>query len=183
MNYGCIFCRTGREESFAKLITENFPYMDPLVVKKIRIIRKGRESFEQMVVLFPGYVFFRMENVEQMMESKILFPREFQQINRWSDSYKLLKDVDGDWRLSGRDLDMVKTFYDFDGVIGLSKAYFDKGERIRILDGFMKDYEGNITRVDRRHRTAEVTIDFQGKIIRMWLGYEMMEAPVNTDNG
>ena len=49
-----------------------------------------------------------------------------------------------------------------------------------MLDGFLKDYEGYITRVNRRKKTVEVTIDLQRKKAIMWLGYELVEAvPVN----
>ena len=62
------------------------------------------------------------------------------------------------------------------GNIGLSTAYFDKGNRIKALDGFLKDYEGYITNVNRKKKTVEVTVDPQGKRVIMWLGYELVEA-------
>jgi transcription antitermination factor NusG len=62
------------------------------------------------------------------------------------------------------------------GNIGLSTAYFDKGNRIKILDGFLKDYEGYITNVNRKKKTVEVTVNLQGKRAIMWLGYELVEA-------
>ena len=63
-----------------------------------------------------------------------------------------------------------------DGNIGLSQAYFDKGDRIRILDGFLKDYEGNISSVNRKNKTVEVTVNLQGKKVIMRLGYELVES-------
>ena len=56
-------------------------------------------------------------------------------------------------------------------------AYFDEGNRIRILDGFLKDYEGSIIRVDRRHRSVQVKLMFQGKTLTTWLGYEDISNP------
>ena len=61
------------------------------------------------------------------------------------------------------------------GNIGLSTAYFDRGNRIKILDGFLKDYEGYITNVNRKKKTVEVTVNLQGKRIIMWLGYELVD--------
>ncbi len=62
------------------------------------------------------------------------------------------------------------------GNIGLSSAYFDRGNRIRVLDGFLKDYEGYITNVNRKKKTVEVTVNLTGKKVIMWLGYELVEA-------
>ena len=175
MTYGCVFCRTGKEESFASTITETFPNMETIVAKKMRVIRKGRDSVEEAVILFPGYVFFRME-VDETRARKA-FPIEFQQIYRWSDTYRLLTNVDGDWQLMGSDLQMDQRLFDEGGTVGFSKVFFDEGNRVRVLEGFLKDYEGNIVRVDKRHRAVQVRVDFQGKTVTMWLGYEVIEKP------
>ena len=124
------------------------------------------------VILFPGYVFFRMDDSTAPLNDGIPYPVEFQQISRWSDAYSLLTNVGGDWRLMGNDLKLVQKFYDVGGMIGFSKVYFDKGNRVRVLEGFLKDYEGDIIRVDKRHRSAQVQVTFNGKIFTMWLGYE-----------
>jgi transcription antitermination factor NusG len=68
------------------------------------------------------------------------------------------------------------------GNIGLSQAYFDRGDRIRILDGFLKDYEGCITSVSRKFKTVEVTVYLHGKKVTMKLGYELV-APVSNEPG
>ena len=65
--------------------------------------------------------------------------------------------------------------FDTTGNIGLSQAFFDKGDRIRILNGFLKDYEGYITSVNRKNKTVKVAIDLQGKKVTMQLGYELVE--------
>ena len=56
----------------------------------------------------------------------------------------------------------------------ISTIFF--GDRIRILSGFLKDYEGCVTRVNRKKRTVEVCVDFQDKKVSMQLGYELVSA-------
>ena len=184
MIYGCVFCQTGKEAALSGVIEETFPHIETLIPKKKRIRRVGRERFEESVILFPGYVFFRMEPDSEAEKSKSAFPAEFKQIYRWSYTYRLLTNVDGDWRLTGADLNMAKKMFEEKGAICFSKAYFDEGNRIRVLEGFLKDYEGDIVRVDRRHCTAEVQVDFQGRKVSMWLGYELIERrQAQTDGG
>ena len=89
-------------------------------------------------------------------------------------TYRMLTDMDGNWRLSGRDREIAKRLFDAGGIIGFSKAYY-AGDRIRILDGFLKDYEGYITRVNRRARTAEIRVTLNGKVLDVWLGFELVE--------
>ena len=174
--YGCIYCRTGNEDEFAENIRKTYPHIEPLVVCKMQILRKqGGVVEEKAAVLFPGYVFFRMEDSAVPLNGQTPYPTEFQQIFKWSDTFRLLTNVGGDWRLVGDDLALVQKLYNEGGTIGFSKVYFDEGNRVRVLEGFLKDYEGDIIRVDRRHRSAQIRVDFNGKSVTMWLGYEVIE--------
>ena len=60
--------------------------------------------------------------------------------------------------------------------MGISQAYFDRENRIRTQSGFLKNYEGSITRVNKKTKTVEIETNFQGKKISMWLGYEQVSA-------
>ena len=66
-----------------------------------------------------------------------------------------------------------------DGVVGLSKAYYE-GDQIRVTEGALKRYEASITRVNHRAKTAEVRVDFHGKVMTIWLGFELIE-PAGKD--
>ena len=44
-----------------------------------------------------------------------------------------------------------------------------------MTEGALKRYEASITRVNHRARTAEVRVDFHGKVLTMWLGFELIE--------
>ena len=70
-------------------------------------------------------------------------------------------------------------FFRADGAVGLSKAYYE-GDRIRVTEGALKRYEASITRVNHRAKTAEVRVDFHGKVMTIWLGFELIE-PAGKD--
>jgi len=170
--YGCLFCRSGSEGRLVAELERYFPEVKTVIPRKKRIRRMGGQAFEEEVTLFPGYVFFRVE-ADSMYRPRLL--------TRARDAYRVLVDADGSWRLSGVDRVMAETLFGTEGVVGFSKAYF-QGDRIRILDGLLKAYEGCIERVNKRARTAQIRIDLQGKIMRVWLGYELIEREDSPGN-
>ena len=180
---GCLFCKTGKEEDVARRFESSFSGSRAIAPTRIRYRRRSDAAIEERVPLLPGYVFFELggmgegtgiaragENRDR--EARVdLALREF---SRMDGVIKLLRYSDGDWRLHDSDDQFAKLLFDTGGNIGVSRACFDAGNRIRILEGFLKDYEGSIVRVNRKTRTVEVRVDFQGKKISLWLGYELV---------
>ena len=164
LHRGCLFCKTGKEKEVVQQMGLYAPALRAIAPVKLRYRRVGGVALEEKVSLIPGYVFF--ESSEGELPARL---------TRLENVLRLLTYPDGDWKLTGYDDQFAKMLFKADGVIGFSKAIFDEGNRIHILDGFMKDYEGSIIRVNRRARTAEVSVDFQGKKISMWLGYELLQ--------
>ena len=89
----------------------------------------------------------------------------------------MLTDGEGCWQLRGADRTIAEKLFSVNGVIGLSKAYY-VGDRLRVTEGFLKDYQGSIIRVNRRAGTAQIRIEFDGKMITAWVGFEMLDGPV-----
>ena len=161
--YGCIFCRTGNEEVLARSIEKEYPEIRALFPIKTRMRRWAKALIEERVALFPGYLFFK---ADEGFDVKCLFHRE--------DVFRVLRSSDGKWRLCGEDETFARALFEQNGVIGLSKAYFE-GDRIRIVDGMLKIYEDRILRVNRRSRTAQVYVGMAGEEATVWLGYELLE--------
>lgn len=161
--YGCIFCRTGSEDMLAGSIRRTYPGIELLSAAKIRMRRQGGSLVEERVRLFSGYLFFR---AEESFAAKMLARRE--------DVYRVLCDVSGRWKLSGADEAFARALFECGGVIGLSKAYYE-GDRIRILEGMLKMYEGKIQRVNRRSGTAQVCVGLPGQEVTVWLGFELID--------
>lgn len=161
--YGCLFCRTGREYEIVREITAAVPGIQALVPEKMRFRRTGGQLGQERARLFPGYVFLCARPDADILP-----------LVRLEHVFRLLVYDDGSWHLRGSDRKFAGALFDAGGVIGVSRAYFEDN-RIRIVDGFLKEYEGSIVRVNRRARAAEICVNVDGKLISVWLSYEVME--------
>ena len=161
--YGCIFCRTGNEAQLVRSLQREHPEIQVLSAAKVRMRRQGKMLVEEQVSLFPGYLFFM---ADPDFEIRPLFYRE--------DVFRVLHDSRGDWHLKGEDEKFARSLFEQNGVIGLSKAYYE-GDRIRIVEGMLKQYEGRILRVNRRSHTAQVCVGVTGQEVVMWLGFELID--------
>jgi transcription antitermination factor NusG len=174
---GCLFCKSGKEADVIDRFRTNFPTGEAIYPTRTRIRRVHDAAIEERVPLLPGYVFFQIAEQEPeatgVADAILVALLGFSRIDS---VLKLLRYSDGTWRLFGPDDEFAEMLFKSGGNIGLSTAYFDKGNRIKILDGFLKDYEGYITNVNRKKKTVEVTVNLQGKRAIMWLGYELVEA-------
>lgn len=174
---GCFFCRSGKEQDAVRQFEALFPQCRAIASTRSRYRRTKDAVIEERVTLLPGYVFFEVDSdkVDNADDALYAFSRKDVVL-------KLLKYTDGSWRLMGYDDWFARMLFEAGGNIGLSQAYFDVGKRIRIVSGFLKDYEGSIVRVNRKTKTVEVSIDLQGKKISMWLGYELVDPLDGRDS-
>lgn len=165
--YGIVFCITGKEFTVARRLERNIHGLRALSPVKLRYRRMGGIAQEEKVILFPGYVFFSSTNDVDVRD-----------IHQDQDVLRLLYvDTDEkDWHLTGQDRAVAEEFFRIDGVIGFSKVFFDEGDRIHIMDGFLKDYEGQIIRVNKRAKTAEIAVEIAGNRIKIWLGVEIIKS-------
>lgn len=162
--YGCLFCRSGSEDRIIRELENSHPSLTCIAPKRVRIRRRGGVGIEELVSLFPGYIFFCTSVIQ-----------EFRTLLQKADIYRLLRYPNGDWKLYGSDLYIATLMFEVDGVVGLSKACFE-GNTVKILEGPLKDYEGCIIKINKRAKTAQVKVDFQGKVLIMWLGFEIIPS-------
>lgn len=167
--YGCLFCRSGMEKHIASELESRWPQLNFIVPEKKRIRRKNGEAIEESVVLFPGYIFVR--TCESTVPPCLTCVQHV---------YRLLMDSGRDWRLCGADRALAEKLFETNGVIGLSTAYYD-GDRIRIVDGFLKEYEGEILRVNHRKKTAQICVMIEEKEMLVWLGFELIDKMEEND--
>jgi transcription antitermination factor NusG len=185
---GCFFCRTGKEAEVVRRFISEFPDSRAIFPTCTHYRRTRDEAVEERVPLLPGYVFFEVKATEAAVSQ----PPNGDCAGRpeWDEGaliafsgaahvLKLLRYSNQDWRLHGADDAFAKVLFEAGGNIDTSRAYFDEGDRIRIQSGFLKDYEGSITRVNRKKRIVEVVVDFQDKRVNMKLGYELVAAVEN----
>jgi len=178
---GCFFCKSGKEADVIRHFNMTFPNGKAIAPTRTKIRRTREAAIEERVPLLPGYVFFEITEdgtpapgiIDAVLKALLDF-------SRIDSVLKLLRYSDGTWRLYGTDNLFAEMLFRTGGNIGLSQAYFDRGDRIRILDGYLKDYEGYITSVNRKNKTVEVTVNLQGKKVIMKLGYELVDPVPNS---
>ena len=59
-------------------------------------------------------------------------------------------------------------------MIGLSKVYREN-DKVKVLNGPLKDYEGNILKIDGRSRNALVEFRFDERIWKVWMAFEWLD--------
>ena len=156
--YGCLFCRSGSEERIIQGLKNSYPNMECLSPKRVRIRRQGEK---ELATLFPGYIFFRNSD-------PVIIPT----LKQTAEIYRVLQYPNGEWKLHGSDLSVAMMMFEWGGTIELSKACF-KEDGVKIISGPLKAYENSITRVNKRTKTAQVMINFNGEALVMWLGFEI----------
>ena len=161
--YGCLFCRARCEQRVVDDLAERIPQIKAIAPVKLRYHRN--KHADEREILFPGYVFIQADSDCSL----------FQQINHRY-LYRVLCDAGHNWRLRGSDARIAQKLFEVNGVIDYSKAYYEN-DRIRIVDGFLKDYEGDIIRVDRHARTAQICVRLPDREVKVWLGFELLEEP------
>ena len=167
--YGCLFCITGREARVTERIRERCPNVRAVTMRKMkyRVSHGCRSSEEER--LLPGYVFFKAPSD---IDPFLLFPK---------DNIRRVLNTDGDhWQLLGDDERFARWLFQYDGLLDFSKAYCE-GDRIRIVSGPLKDMEGKITKMDRRGRSGQVTVKFDKRDVKLWLGFDLIEKPFDID--
>jgi transcriptional antiterminator NusG len=156
----CLFCRTGKEAAVeAALKEQGFEVISTFF--EMTVFKKGVKRREVRCVM-PGYVFFMAETEP-----------DWEQVLRTKYVYRALAYGDGTRALRGADREFVYNLLHRGRIAEVSHVV-RVGTKIRVIDGPLKDYEGRITKVNRKRSCAWVALDTEGFIGYAWLQYEEM---------
>ena len=171
MAYGCLFCRTGKEEAVAKEVQAAHAQVRAVAASKEKHKTRHGEKTKIREVFLPGYVFFE---TPQDMSALDWLPK--------TDVIRLLQYGDGLWKLSGEDREFARWLFRYGGLLRFSEAY-KVGDRVRITSGPLKDMEGWITKLDRRGKSAQVVLHFLNAPVPVWLGFDLINARPVSPHG
>lgn len=161
--YGCLFCQTGKEQTVADRLQSVCPEVRAVTARQEKFRSFQGKKMKVEAIILPSYVFFQ---APADIEPATCFPRE---------NMTRLLTMDGkEWQLTNSDERFVRWLFAYDGLLGFSKAY-QVGKRIRIVSGPLKDMEGQILRVDRRGRSGQVMLEFNGRKVPVWLGFDLID--------
>ena len=115
--------------------------------------------------LFPGYVFIVTDYPEEI----------FLQLKNVPKLTKLLGDNQGNFiPLKDNEINFIQRWGGKDHVANISKVIIEKGNRVNILEGNLKDYEGEIIKVNLHKRIAVVRTTFMGSTTDVHMGIEIL---------
>jgi transcriptional antiterminator NusG len=132
-----------------------------------RIVFNKGKTVKEIRPIIPGYVFFS-NNSEP----------DWKKMQNYEYIYYPLRYSDNTKELRNNDLQFVQWLVRHNGDIGISKV-IQIGSWIKIVEGPLKEYEGKIKKINKRQKCAEIEIDTDKIINRIWLSYELIEVKNN----
>ena len=133
--------------------------------------KKPEGWYTKRVPMFPGYLFFTTDDVEDLYFRLKTVPA----------FTKLLRSDDGFYRLWGDDLELFRHFNREDRTFPISIG-FKEGDKVVITDGPLTDYPGKIVKIDRHKRLAVVEFHLFGREQQIKFGLDVMnERPEHWD--
>lgn len=164
--YGCLFCKTRKEQAVAEHIEKCLPDVRGIAACREKKIKVDGQTQRVTDNFLPGYVFFEAP-IE--MNTQVFFTSQFMSRG----IYYVLTDSNGYWRLRGDDERFARWLFRYDGILQFSSAYRD-GDRVKIISGPLKDVEGQIMRVDKHAQRGQIRMVFNHMTITTWLGFEII---------
>ena len=162
----CLFCKTGSEQKIAGRIEKTCAALAYSPVRVKSEYKNGTWTTRN-VALLPGYVFIY-----------VIGDAPFSLIRSFTDVLGFLEYGDGTGELYGNDLKIALWVLQHKGAFGLSKA-LRIGERIKIVEGPLMEYEGTLSMVNKQKRLAKVDIVIGNTAKTLWLSFEWVEATEN----
>ncbi|AEE17179.1 NGN domain-containing protein [Treponema brennaborense DSM 12168] len=178
MNYYAVQVRTLKEEAYIASISRQLEDTEIkiqfLFPKRRLIIRRQGEQVNELMPLFPGYVFIETEKLSTELYNVARSAKYFS---------RFLPNNQNICSLSGKDLAVLKHFIGFGAVAESSKVYFDENDRIVVTSGPLHGLEGSIVKVDRRKHRAKVKLDFANECFLLDLAFDIIGKNTVSDGG
>jgi len=159
----CLHCISGREHQLKnKLDGMGYFAFIPIEIKRTY----GSNPTTHEKPLLPGYVFFEFAhgcepNWQQIKETPYVI-----KILEYSDGNRALRDVD---------LSFIEWMKRISYKLDISKV-IQIGTKIKVIDGPLKDYEGQIAIVKKQRKYVAIKINFIEQASLIWCPIEYIEA-------
>ena len=170
MQYYIIQVMSGREQAFL----DNIEKLTPQLYQKHNFIYLTRELtlkrqgklLTQVQPMFPSYIILQTVNEIDSFTLAAL--------KKVPDFYHFLNSNTDIISLCDHDVQIIQHFLGLGPKIGSSLVRFDDNDRIIVIEGPLKGFEGNIIKVDKRKHRAKIQVDFGGTSHTMDLSFEVI---------
>lgn len=162
----CLFTLQGLELNIAEELNNNYDYCIATPLTKMSHRSRKGQKYDVQEVMLGGYIFLYLEK-----------GRDVYKIRSAKNYFKILSRKNDDGKLYGSDLEYAKWVLDVEGALSVSEAIKLNG-KVQIVNGPLKNLEGQIVEYSTRNRNCCIEIDLLGQKIRTWLPFDW----VDTDN-
>lgn len=158
----------GEEERTADMIRKWIPsyYIEECFVPKRERMKKFHGRWNKVEeILFQGYAFVISEKPKEMYEYLKQIPKLAKVLGRETDYF---------FALSEKEKRFVESIGNREHKTALSGVVVGEGKRIQVVDGPLKNYVGNIVKVNLHKREVAVEVEFMGRKMELKMGIEMV---------
>ncbi len=158
----------GKEEETANMIrkTVSSYYIEECFIPKRERLKKFHGIWnKEEEVLFQGYVFTSSERPKELYQELKRIPRLTKILGKEGQCF---------FSLNEEEERMVKGISDDRHKTSLSKIQIEEGKKIRVMEGPLKDYVGNVVKVNLHKREVVVKVEFMGRPLELKMGVEMI---------
>ncbi len=158
----------GEEERTADMIQRQVPacyISECFVPKRERMKKFGGQWNKVEETLFPGYLFVVTERPEELYRELRRVPRLTKVLGREGQNF---------YPLSREEEELVRGIGDQGHRTSLSKIRLGEGKEIRVVEGPLKDYVGNVVKVNLHKREVVIRVRFVGRETELKMGVEMV---------
>jgi transcriptional antiterminator NusG len=163
MKWYVLFVKAGEEVAIRDSIKK--AGFTALVPRKIVFERRQGITSKRVKTIFSSYVFINID-----FEPKIYY-----RMKRVAGVIRFLG-AGGPEPVPEREMNFVFKLCAGGETAGISNITIEVGDKIKVLDGPLKDFEGKIIHLDRRKKRAKVRLTLFGRVHDIDMGVELIQA-------
>ena len=163
---------SGEEERTADMIRRQIPsfYIGECFIPKRERMKKFHGIWNKVEeILFHGYVFVDSERPGELYRELTKIPRLTKVLGREGANF---------FPLNKAEERLVRGIGDVNHKTGMSKIEIDEGKKIRVIEGPLKDYVGDVVKVNLHKREVVVRVEFMGRPVELFMGVEVVEKEI-----
>lgn len=158
----------GKEEETVNMIRQmvsSYCIEECFIPKRERMKKFHGAWNKEEEILFKGYVFIVSGNPKELYQELKRIPRMTKILGREEEYF---------FALTQEEEELVRGIGNEKHKTVISLIAVEEGKQIRVIDGPLKGYAGNVEKVNLHKREAVVKVGFMGRPLELKMGIEMI---------
>lgn len=160
----------GKEEETANMIRSTISscYIEECFIPKRERLKKFHGIWnKEEEILFQGYVFTSSKRPKELYQELKHIPKLTKVLGREGQYF---------FSLNEEEERMIRGIGDENHKTALSKIQVEEGKNIRVMEGPLKEYMGDVVKVNLHKREVVVEMKFMGRSLELKMGVEMVDG-------